>query len=106
MGKFILLEKYRPISIYVIILSVFSILYSVFTAGYSRLTSDNVRFDPKKRFIFITVFAILWIVAACLCTFNGPFTFTGNGYFAAWGSVVCTIFAIIDTRQEIARLYI
>jgi len=58
--------EFRPIYIYVLVLSVVSILYSAFTAGYSRLTSDNVRLDPKKRFICISTFAIFWIVAACL----------------------------------------
>jgi len=48
----------------------------------------------KKEFylnngIFIHIFLFLWsFIGACLLTFLNPFTQTGNGYFAAWGTVV------------------
>ncbi|OEU17041.1 hypothetical protein FRACYDRAFT_239642 [Fragilariopsis cylindrus CCMP1102] len=38
---------------------------------------------------FIHVLLFLWnFVGACLLTFLNPFTQTGNGYFAAWGTVI------------------
>ena len=38
---------------------------------------------------FIHVLLFLWnFVGACLLTFLNPFTQTGNGYFAAWGTAV------------------
>ena len=36
-------------------------------------------------------FALFWLVAACVCTFDPPFQNLGNGYFGAW---ICTILAI------------
>jgi len=54
----------------------------------------------KKEFYlnngkFIHVFLFLWnFVGACLLTFFNPFTQTGNGYFAAWGTVVCAAGAL------------
>ena len=94
------------ITTYTLVLSILTMLYGLFTAGYARLTSDNVRLDPKIRLGFIFVFIILWILAACLTTFIGPFLTTGNGYFAAWGAVVCTVVAFVDTKREIDSLYI
>ena len=32
---------------------------------------------------------LLWLVAATLLTFLGPFTTTGNGFFACWGGLLC-----------------
>ncbi|OEU06208.1 hypothetical protein FRACYDRAFT_255694 [Fragilariopsis cylindrus CCMP1102] len=44
---------------------------------------------------FIHVLLFLWnFVGACLLTFLNPFTKTGNGYFAAWGTVVCAAGAL------------
>ena len=44
---------------------------------------------------FIHVLLFLWnFVGACLLTFLNPFTQTGNGYFAAWGTVVCAAGAL------------
>lgn len=36
---------------------------------------------------FFRILAGLWVVSACLVTFRGPFLFTGNGYFSAWGGM-------------------
>ena len=43
----------------------------------------------------IHVLLFLWnFVGACLLTFLSPFTQTGNGYFAAWGTVICAAGAL------------
>jgi len=94
------------IATYTLVVSILTILYGLLTAGIARLTSDNVRLDPKIRLGFMFVFVILWILAACLTTFIGPFLTTGNGYFAAWGAVVCTVAAFVDTKREVESLYI
>ena len=60
----------------------------------------GVTMTCKKEFYlkhgqFIHVFLFLWnFVGACLLTFLNPFTETGNGYFAAWGTVVCALGAL------------
>jgi hypothetical protein len=64
----------QNISLYTLILSVVSIIYGLLTAGRAKLTSDNFRIDPKLQLIFISVFVVLWLIAACLCTFIGPFS--------------------------------
>ncbi|KAL7554571.1 hypothetical protein ACHAWF_018032 [Thalassiosira exigua] len=35
-------------------------------------------------FLVLALLAMCWIVEASLVTFRGPFTATGNGYFASW----------------------
>ena len=54
--------------------------------------SDDKSNMESFQVLFFGIFAILWIVMACLVTFRGPFLVTGNGYFAAWiGSVLCCL---------------
>jgi hypothetical protein len=56
--------------------------------------------DAMKRVMLplTLVFAILWIVAACLVTFRGPFLFTSNGYFGVWGGAITSSFAANAAR--------
>jgi hypothetical protein len=54
----------------------------------------------KIQFAILSVFSVMWIVAAALATFVGPFTITGNGYFASWGGAVISIFAALSAYQE------
>ena len=88
------------------LLSIVSLLFACGTAGLARLRNDDIRCDPKIRLVFIGCFGVLWMIAACLSTLIGPFDDTGNGYFAVWGAVVCTILAAMDIKQEIDRVYI
>ena len=69
------------ISLYTLILSVISLLYGLVTAGMSRLTNNDYRIDPKLQLIFINFIIILWIIAAALCTFIGPFVVSFNSIF-------------------------
>ena len=46
-------------------------------------------------------FLFLWnFIGACILTFGGPFTSTGNGYFAAWGLVVASMIGVGVTGNE------
>lgn len=46
------------------------------------------------RAVVFGVLAVMWIIAALLLTFKGPFnsTVTGNGYVGAWGSLIAALF--------------
>lgn len=45
------------------------------------------------RAVVLLVFSILWIIAASVVTFDGPFFVTGNGYFGAWGGAFACVLA-------------
>jgi len=36
-------------------------------------------------------FVLLWFVAVCVLTFDGPFNITGNGYFGTWAAMFCSL---------------
>jgi len=46
----------------------------------------------KNNGKYLYIFLFMWnFIGACLVTFAGPFTTTGNGYFSAWICVVCAL---------------
>jgi hypothetical protein len=45
------------------------------------------------RKIGLTVLMLLWLVGAFLCTFDGPYYFIGNGYFALWIGCLASVIA-------------
>lgn len=45
------------------------------------------------RKIGLTVLMLLWLVGAFLCTFDGPYFFIGNGYFALWIGCLASVIA-------------
>lgn len=43
----------------------------------------------------------LWACVAGVCTFNGPFIYTGNGYFACWaGMIACLMFGMHELKKQ------
>ena len=45
---------------------------------------------PIVKKLTLVLLGIAWIIMACFTTFKGPWTTTGNGYFASWGGgLVC-----------------
>lgn len=48
----------------------------------------------------MAVLTVLWIVAACLVTFVGPFTSTSNGYFASWAGFFTALYAAAAAYKE------
>jgi len=62
--------------------------------------SDNSGQADSTGFVLLMVFSILWVTAACLVTFRGPFIDTGNGYFGAWGGALTSIIAVNAARRK------
>jgi hypothetical protein len=49
----------------------------------------------------LAVVAFLWVITASLTTFRGPFTTTGNGYFACWAGVFCAVKATMNAKNNV-----
>jgi len=50
----------------------------------AKFSPENL---PERVLLFLSVFLFLWwLVAACVLTFDSPYTATQNAYFAIWGS--------------------
>jgi hypothetical protein len=70
-------------------------------AGGGNNDDDGGGLNKKKGwFIIMAIFAIMWIVAASLMTFRGPFLHTGNGYFGAWGGAVTAVSIAMAMKSE------
>lgn len=68
--------------------------------GSSNGTPNLDRTEGIIKFAFLSFFALLWLVLACLVTFRGPFVTTGNGYFASWAGAVCACFAAFNAKKD------
>ena len=54
--------------------------------------------------IILSFLAGLWVVIACTVSFRGPFTVTGNGYFASWFAVVMSVKAAgLEWRNRVKQ---
>lgn len=50
---------------------------------------------------YIGYFLVLhWVFGAGVLTFDKPFTVTGNGYFACWGSVLASLMFALEAGQH------
>lgn len=88
----------KGIASYTLAVAVIAIVFGLVTVGISRFGKDKI--DAEIRFWCLLLILVLWIVAACLTTFVGPFLTTGNGYFAVWGSAVFAGMAFVETQKE------
>jgi len=52
------------------------------------------------NFGLMAVLGIMWLVAACLVTFDGPFKATGNGYFSAWAACITALYAAAAAKKQ------
>lgn len=46
-------------------------------------TRTNVAWIQFRK-VLVGLLAVLWTIGAFLCTIDGPYTATGNAYFALW----------------------
>jgi len=92
----------KGIASYTLAVAVIAIVFGLVTMGMSRFGKDKI--DTEIQFWCLLLILVLWIVAACLTTFIGPFLTTGNGYFAVWGSAVFAGMATQKERQNRSNL--
>lgn len=94
-------EDNRKESVYAMVVSIFTILLVTGTIYYGKkLNQENPKWFVKAKFGFLALFAILWLVLACLVTFRGPFADTGNGYFASWAGALCAWFSTFAAWKD------
>jgi len=90
------LESFKGESIFGIILACLSTALVAFQVRSEGRGKEGL--DKKILCPVTVVFAIMWIVAASIMTFRGPFILTSNGYFASWGGAVTALFIAIATK--------
>ena len=75
---------------YGVALSTIAMFFALVRAGLAlKGGSDEL---TSKAGMFLGHFLFVWcFIGTCILTFDGPYTFTGNGYFASWAM---TIFAV------------
>lgn len=77
--------------IYALVIALLTeIVASVFIIMSMRGTGGD-----QFKFPFMVVFAVLWTIGVIVLTFGvAPFAVTGNGFFAAWGGCICSIYCM------------
>jgi hypothetical protein len=90
-------ENFKGESIFGMILACLSatlVAYQVRSAGVGKEQClDRTIICP-----LMAVLAVLWIVAASIMTFRGPFLRTSNGYFGAWGGAFTAFLIAIAAK--------
>jgi len=89
---------YHGNTVYGLVVSLLSILASCtwFILDILKPAAFQGKEETVKmaRAVVFAVLAVMWIIAALLLTFKGPFnsTLMGNGYVGAWGSLIAALF--------------
>jgi hypothetical protein len=95
--------QYQPnkgVASYALSVAVISLVFGIVVRAFSMFLDDDKQLDPRIRMYTLAALLLLWIVAACLTTFIGPFLTTSNGYFAVWASVIATGMALTGAQSE------
>lgn len=90
-------------SVYAMVVTVFTIVLVAVVLYFEKkhaLTTKTKMF-MRVKFGLLALFALLWLILACLVTFRGPFVTTGNGYFASWAGMVCAFFVTFSAWKEL-----
>lgn len=93
-------HPYKGIASYGLSVAVISIVFGLIIAAFSIIGNEDRKIDPKIRLWTLVALLVLWLVTACLTTFVGPFTITGNGYFAVWGCTIASGLAFANVQSE------
>ena len=89
------IRKQRNNAIYGLSLACFS---TVCMLGMLSMDRKGKSMSKMMNLVLMAVLSILWLVAACLVTFDGPFTETSNGYFSAWAGTFTAMYAAFAAR--------
>lgn len=82
-------------AIFAIIISIMTVLLVAnFVYGKYKGNAAMLQYE----FPTLGVFALMWVLAAAMTTFRGPFSTTGNGYFAMWAGAVLAVKAAIRAK--------
>ncbi|GFH59627.1 hypothetical protein CTEN210_16103 [Chaetoceros tenuissimus] len=82
-------------AIFAIIVSIMTVLL-VANFVYAKYQGNTAML--QYEFPTLGVFALMWVLAAAMTTFRGPFSTTGNGYFAMWAGAVLAVKAAIRAK--------
>jgi len=89
--------QFKGETVFALIVSILTI-FVVANFVYAKM-KENLQIQQFEVPTFM-VLAMLWMLAACMTTFRGPFTLTGNGYFAVWGGAVLAVKAAMSAKTS------
>lgn len=81
-------ELYSGEAYYAMVLACVTLAFAVSILSFG---GTSALLPAGKEFVILGGLAALWVLEAALATFRGPFTETGNGFFASWGAAVITV---------------
>ena len=56
--------------------------------------------DITAGFLLAIFLLLWWAAGAGIVTFDGPFTTTSNGYFAAWAGLACSVLLLVLRARQ------
>lgn len=73
-----------------------AVLVGAISAALNLIFGAGLYFRQEMFKMYIPYFAIFlvlfWGFGVAVCTFDKPFTTTGNGYFATWGAAIISVY--------------
>ena len=64
------------------------------------LMGAGERLGPNPNMAVAGLLLIMWICAAGVLTFKGPFLSTGNGYFSAWFGLIFSLYYMTFAHEK------